>query len=185
MSVAATPENIPEPSSAGAALRVVILYEDFAMGCQARQMLESLRAQWGRGHSLALEIWRLDVLSEPDLGRAAARDAVNADLVVVACRRDHEIAELVKAWFDTWTGLRRERAALVLLFDGPETFTPASRLNGAFFAALARRGNMDLFVSPAATTPRSDLLVERLRHGAEDAFLITPSVCQIPTGPLH
>jgi hypothetical protein len=99
------------------ALRVVILYEDFATGLRARKFCRLLAQGLGASEACepALCLW--EVLDEPLLQRRAARAVARADLLVLSVHR-HLPAVPTGALLDAWLAAKARRACyLVAMVD--------------------------------------------------------------------
>ena len=83
------------------------------------------------------------------------RDAVNADIVIVAMKDDSEVPEAVRRWLESVLGCNSGATALVALLDRPGA--PVQ----PYLEDVARRGGMDFFAqsgnaSPPFRLPRAD-----------------------------
>ena len=126
------------------AFNVVIAYEDFETGNQAKRTYDCLTRNLGREYRLTNQMWKFDILSIPKLREIAGNDAAGADIVIVSCRGD-ELPEHVKAWMESWLPQGENVLALVGLFASRD---PARRRNArVFLADLARRGKMQFFTN--------------------------------------
>ena len=65
---------------------VVIVYEDFQTGKQAKRACDFLVANLSHEWQVTSQMWKFDVLSIPELGDIAATDAALANLIIVSCR---------------------------------------------------------------------------------------------------
>src|SRR6187551_2213311 len=77
--------------------RVVIAYEDLAMGLQAMNAFASISRVSGIGRA-ELSLWRFDLLDHHRWRMRASDQAEQADVVIVALRRDHSLPIHVHSW---------------------------------------------------------------------------------------
>src|SRR4051794_31457425 len=77
---------------------VVIAYENLEAGKNARKTYDYLAQHLGQDCQFANEMWSFDVLSIPRLRELAARDAMQADIIIVACHGNGRLPEAVKSW---------------------------------------------------------------------------------------
>ena len=82
----ATPADSSErlPSAASSALKVTVLYEDFASGTRAKHFSENLAERLGSSCPLAESLWRCDLLEYPPIAAEVARSAANSAYLIIA-----------------------------------------------------------------------------------------------------
>jgi hypothetical protein len=138
------PSEIPSKSN----FNVVIAYEDLEAGKNARRTYDYLAQHLGHDCQFANEMWSFDVLSIPRLRELAARDAMQADIIIVACHGGAPLPEAVKSWIEIWLAEEVNAIALVALFDSASDMCSKTRELREYFAEVARRGNMEFFAQP-------------------------------------
>ena len=127
---------------------VVIAYEDFETGKNAKRTYDYLVAQLGHDCQFSSQMWKFDVLNIPKLREMAAREAVTADIVIISCHGENPLPAEVKAWMELWLGEAQHPVALVALFDSPPGFTVEAMALRNYLADVARRGQMEFFAQP-------------------------------------
>ncbi len=127
------------------AFNVVIAYENFETGKQAKRTYDFLTLNLGRDYRLTNQMWKFDVLSIPKLREIAANDAAAADIVIIACRGD-DLPEQVKAWLESWLERAQNVLALVGLFASQDA---RSRNTCSYLAELARLHHLQFFSNAA------------------------------------
>lgn len=142
-----------------AAIKCVIIYEDFATGVHAKHFAEMLADGLG-GACDCESLWRSELMDFPELGDGVARAAAASDFVILALRGDRDLSFGFKRWIQSWLTLTMDRGcSLVTLFD-PNRSTPhtasaaryylreiSATAGVAFFACWASRND----VPPVAT----------------------------------
>ena len=124
---------------------VVIVYEDFETGKNARRTYDFLAEQLGKDCRFATQMWKFDVLGIPKLREMAAKDASAADIVIVAYHGGTGLPQDVKAWLQMWSDPDRHPLALVALYRcDPSDAIQAAR-NRDYLATLAARTGMEFF----------------------------------------
>src|SRR4051812_13390051 len=99
------------------AFQVMIAYSDFSAGRRAMDACQLLVAELGGDVEFCSSMWRFEMLQVSKLKRIAARDAIEADMVIVATNAE-ELPHEIKKWIQAWTPHKRgQTAALVALFD--------------------------------------------------------------------
>jgi hypothetical protein len=133
---------------------VVIAYEDFETGKQAKETYDFLMKNLRHECRFENQMWKFDVLGIPKLREMAAKDAMTADIIIISCHGTHELSAEVKAWIDSWVYGRSSAIALVALFgDACDDCDHNSTRD--YLADIARRARMEFFAQP------NDLAVKR------------------------
>jgi len=127
---------------------VLIAYEDFESGKQAKKTYDFLVENLGQECQFNNQMWKFDVLAVPKLREMAARDAEMADIIMISCQGGQDLQPHVKQWIDAWRIERTNAIALVALFQSAEQNTGQTRLSREYLADVARRGAMGFFAQP-------------------------------------
>ena len=93
-------------------------------------------------------MWKFDVLGIPKLREMAAKDAAQADIVIISCHGHNDLPVEVKAWIELWLAENSSAIALVALFDSPPMDPQQTDSIRDYIAAVARRGQMEFFAQP-------------------------------------
>ncbi len=142
--------TFPSLSSTGTescpAFNVVIAYEDFETGKQAKKTYDYLVEHLGDECAFTNGMWKFDVLAVPKLREMAAKDAAGADIIILSMHGTNDLPRDVKSWIELWLTEKGNAIALVGLFgnvnDARENPTRA------YLAEVARRGRMEFFCQP-------------------------------------
>src|ERR1035441_10386171 len=86
-------ENVPVFS-------VVIAFEDFETGRQAKRAYDFLVANLSHEWQVTSQMWKFELLSIPELREMAASDAASAKLIIISSRGDRELPAHVKEWIE-------------------------------------------------------------------------------------
>src|SRR5262245_17135004 len=92
--------SCPSKSSgfgAGPAFNVVIAYEDFETGKQAKRTYDFLVDHLGRDCQFTNSMWKFDVLNIPKLLDIAVKDGLVADIVIISAH-GQDLPTHVKTW---------------------------------------------------------------------------------------
>ena len=127
---------------------IVIAYEDFETGKQAKRTYDYLVEKLGHDCHFTNVMWKFDVLNIPKMREMAAKDAAMADIVIVACHGTSQVPPEVKAWIELWLGEQGHPIALVALMDTPLGFTMEATTVRNYLAEIALRGGMEFFTQP-------------------------------------
>jgi hypothetical protein len=121
-------------------IKVIIVYDHLETAKRAEAIYE--RLAWslhGSGFEFEQRLWRFDVLEDEGFCAEAARDAADADIVIVATNDDTKLPKGVQNWLETSLEHHAGAAALVALLRHATTpLTP-------YLKDVARRGGMDFF----------------------------------------
>ena len=140
------PSSVPE-MDVSPTLQVLIAYQDFENGKHAKKVYDFLVEQLGHEFRFTNQMWRFDVLAVPTLREMAAKDAAQADIIIVACRGS-ELPMEVKAWTELWLSYESEPIALVALFDGMDEIPGATHSAREYLASVAQRAQIEFFAPP-------------------------------------
>ena len=143
--------------------RVVIAYEDLRTARQARQTYDFLVANLTHEWRVTSQMWNFGLLRIPELRALAAEDAMQADVIIVACNGDGELPADVRTWIEMALGSRTDAVALVALLNCPPG--QAERAPGiqAHLERIAQRAHMEFFNWPQG-------LPKQLSRGLERAL---------------
>jgi hypothetical protein len=136
-------EDIPE-------FGVVIAFEDFDTGRQAKRAYDFLVANLSHEWQVTSQMWKFELLSIPGLREMAASDAASAKLIIISSRGDRELPADVKEWIAIWQGYQGDTVGLITLFHCPTEQTKHAESTQAYFESVARRGQMEFFNWPQA-----------------------------------
>jgi hypothetical protein len=140
---------------------VVIAYEDYTTGRQAKRACDLLVANLNHKWEVSRQMWKFGVLSLPELRQMAAEDAAMANLIIVSSRGDRGLSVEVKAWIEMWLGYEGEAVALVALFNCPLEQAEHAQATQAYLAGAAKRGHLEFFTWPQAGPGRESLVLDR------------------------
>jgi hypothetical protein len=129
-------------------IKVIIVYDHLETAKRAEAIYERLSYSFhGSGFEFEQRLWRFDVLEDEGFCAEAARDAADADIVIVATHDDTELPKGVQNWLETSLEGHTGAAALVaLLQHASAPVTP-------YLQEVARRGGMDFFAQTEDEPP--------------------------------
>jgi hypothetical protein len=146
-SIIIKPDGSPELPEPSGHFSILMLYEDFSTGKRAKSTYDYLVEHLGQDCEFRNNMWKFDVLRLPKLKEMAAREAGEADMVIISLHGNDPLPAEIKSWCDLWLELKGDRpAALVALFDqtGITADDPGSPCG--YLREVARRGRLDYFV---------------------------------------
>lgn len=110
-------QNALNPSAAG--LNVLVAYDNLVSAIKAMNLCDRLAQHFKPVCPLALSFWSLAALGVPLLGRAAADEAAQTNLLVVAVNGDETLPPSIRNWVSrSARRLRYHAGALVAQFHG-------------------------------------------------------------------
>jgi hypothetical protein len=124
---------------------VVIAYEDFETGKNAKKTYDFLVEHLGNECVFSNQMWKFDVLSLPKLKEMAIGDAKEADIIIISAHGNNDLPPQVKGWIEQSLAEKLHAIALVGLFDS-ESYVQNHA--SAYLAGVARRGGMEFFSQP-------------------------------------
>ncbi|HLX70077.1 MAG TPA: hypothetical protein VKV04_10670 [Verrucomicrobiae bacterium] len=157
------------------ALNVVIAYEDLETGKRAMKTYDYLVEHLGDQCLFTNQMWKFDVLAVPKLRDIAAKDAVAADIIIVAAHEGNELPAEVKAWIQQWLSFNTRASALVGLFGAESVDTPVRD----YLASIAKRAKIEFFCQPGLWPGKSN------KHESNPTLAVLASVMQEDHEVLH
>jgi hypothetical protein len=145
---------------------VVIAYEDFETGKQAKRTFDVLAEQLKNDCRFTNQMWKFDVLNIPKLREMAAKDAGMADIVIVSCRAKDELPPEVKAWVELWLAHDNHAIALVALLDSSPEFPMEAGNVRRYLSDVAVRGGMEFFAQPSDVPAPAQFLQSSVKEPA-------------------
>ncbi|MGB8169012.1 MAG: hypothetical protein WCF18_16060 [Chthoniobacteraceae bacterium] len=111
-----SPERIPSADSS--AIKVAIIYEDFASGTRAKHFAERLAEGLESHCPLSESIWRSELLEYAPLAERAARAAADCDYLIISLRGDRVLPAATQIWIGAQLdGAAARGTALIFLAD--------------------------------------------------------------------
>lgn len=102
MTTLVNPGHLTESSSETKdAIKVLIVYEDFATGQHAMSASKRLFGELTRDFESQASFWKFDVLRVPTMRQLAAQDAIEADVVVIAAHAGQALPADLKSWLQS------------------------------------------------------------------------------------
>ena len=150
-------------------LDVVLVYEDLATGLRARQAFDHLVDQLELEADFRLNLWNFGLLRDPAHRQEAAREASDADIIVLSAHGQGELPAQVKAWLRQWLDLNAEHpTALVASLDESVKDQSSENRILAHLRSLAAEAGAELILhfGPPARL-ETDLTVESIRERVE------------------
>ena len=178
-------DNQGETTASGAMERldVLLVYEDFSTGLQARKAFEQVARQLELEGDFNVDLWRLDLLREPALLERAANKAAKSDIVFLSAHGRGELPETINLWLTQWLERRGGKpCALVMLLDTLVGGSAAANLTLVGLRATALAAGVDVFLHAAEELPteRQSALDEIHRH-TETRTALPHGILQRPT----
>lgn len=101
------------------ALKVTIIYEDFARGARAKHFAEKLAQRLGSPCPLRETLWRCDLLEYPEIADDAARAVADSDYLIVALHRERILPLATREWLKVQieTAARQDTGLSVVLLN--------------------------------------------------------------------
>lgn len=127
--------------------KVLILYDDVAAGRRAIRALSNVFKSDDEGHEYKPQLWRLDLLEDPDRFGSAVADAINADIVVISASASGSINTTVARWMSFC--LERKRGttgAVVAMLGAGRTHAEPNRLQLQLLEAAVLDSGLDFFM---------------------------------------
>jgi hypothetical protein len=127
--------------------QVLMAYEDLNMALRAMNVLALIAKEAGEVVELQFAMWRFACFETRELREAAARQAVQADVIVVAPGNSGGgLSAPVTSWLEQWTGCRQlQPGALVAVLDPSAEQHDGESVAVCQLRSAARVTGMDFF----------------------------------------
>jgi hypothetical protein len=134
-------------------ITITIAYDQKRAGGRAAQLF-SLIGQEQKGQlRIAIQLWRFDLLADPDWRNFAAAEALQADILVIAMCKPTSLSAAVEQWFTMWLDAKRGfHAAVIALVEGESEADSSDLPELHFLESATKEAGLDFF------TPRPDYL---------------------------
>jgi hypothetical protein len=128
---------------------VLIVYENFAAGKRAMEVCNFLLAQLGDEFEFGINMWKFEVLQHAKLSAMAVHDAIEAELIIVACDAAWELPTEVMLWAEAWVPAKQGQTAALLALFGNEAadFHSSIAPTSAYLKSVADRAGLDFLAS--------------------------------------
>jgi hypothetical protein len=146
-------------------INFVIVSEDLPRGVLAKHLYDHLVDHMGTELGFSYELWPFCGLKEPRLRGRAARDAMEADIIIFAVSGREDLPGEVKTWIEMWLESASKPSAMVMLTDQAErsqAYTAAIRCylhETALNAGIEFLGNTDV---TSVAEEREDSLISNI-----------------------
>jgi hypothetical protein len=142
--------NLSESSASqwgnGSTFNIVVACEDSETGARALKACDEIVSRLWRDFRFSTGLWKFDDLRKSSAAQAAAREATQADMVILSAHARQDLPEEVKTWLEQWiTNKTDVRRALVALLDNQSDSGNGSSLAEKYLEEAARRGDLDFF----------------------------------------
>ena len=128
---------------------VVIAYEDFETGKQAKETYDFLVSNLRRECRFTNQMWKFDILGIPKLREMAVKDALMADIIIISCHGNNNLSADVQTWINSWSHEKGNSIALVALFGNACDDSDINTVRD-YLADVAKRARMEFFAQPNA-----------------------------------
>ncbi len=88
------------PLADSSAIKVAIIYEDFATGTRAKHFAERLASRIEPSSPLSQTLWRSDLLESWPIANAATRATADCDYMIVSLRSDTALPVATRDWIE-------------------------------------------------------------------------------------
>ncbi len=125
------------------AFKIIQIYSDREGAQTASEATRHLKSEFEPSECVESS-WNTELLRSPKLRVQAAREAADADIVIVAAQEGVPVSPQVRRWLDLWVRRkRRRRATLVALLRRADN--TVSHILETTFHAFAIAADMDFF----------------------------------------
>ena len=80
--------------------KIIIIYENLAAGIRAQETAERLSKQLNPDTEMNVDLWKFDLLAHTSMQERAARDAADADMLIVSADANTKLPVHVRSWLE-------------------------------------------------------------------------------------
>jgi hypothetical protein len=100
----------------------VVIYDDVRAGQRAVSTLTALTSEFeGERVEMRPQLWRFDLLEDPDWFALALADAINTDMLVLSAGSASGLSATVESWLKLCLARKRGTSAAVIALLGPDS----------------------------------------------------------------
>ncbi len=134
------------PKSDTRAIRVAVVYEDFASGTRAKHFAELLGKAFGSLRPLAESLWRCELLERSRFAEQAAQAAAGCDYLIVSIHGEHFLPLATRRWLEAQLdGAAERHTALIFLSDASRGKPRVLEGTRQYFRAVCAGKGVDFF----------------------------------------
>jgi hypothetical protein len=143
--------------------RVTVLFEDVAAGLHAMRVLARIVHE--PNDEFRPQLWRFDLLDDPDWFSIALADAMTADIILITTTSNRALNPSVEKWINLCLTRKRGTSTAVVALLGP-----AENLDGPksprfqWLERAARDAELDFFAPQSPREPHSPATVQSRRR---------------------
>jgi hypothetical protein len=169
-----------------ATLNVVIAYDDVPAGQHAMHILADVAANFGDKLELRPQLWQFQFLEDPDWRTLAAKDVLNANMLIISTSSENELPAAVRSWFSSCLTQRHgDNLAVVALLGTADKMDEPYSPRFQLVQRAAREASFDFFAPVPHPEDSLDSSVASIRHRAETVTPILEDILHVPTAPLN
>jgi hypothetical protein len=169
-----------------ATLNVVIAYDDVAAGQHAMRILGDVADNFGGDIELRPQLWAFRFLETPDWRALAAKDVLNADMLIISTSSEIELPTAVRSWYNSCLAQRcGANLAVIALLGRPDKLDEPYSARCQFIKHAASERSCDFFAPAPHPEDSLDSNIANIRHRADTITPILDDILHLPTAPPH
>jgi hypothetical protein len=125
---------------------VVVIYDESASGRRAKHFYDRAIQELADECDFSFELWSFEVLALPKIGNSVARDAAEADFVILSMHGSAQLSVQTRDWLEKWLKLITDhKPALIALLDRRETRRGTAASTLAYLRKIADRHEISFY----------------------------------------
>jgi hypothetical protein len=167
-------------------LNVVIAYDDVPAGQHAMHILGDVADNFGSNIELRPQLWAFRFLDNPDWRALAAKDVLEADMLIISTSSENELPAAVRNWFNSCLAQRcGADLAVIALLGSPDKLDEHYSARFQYVQRAVSEASCDFFAPAPHPEDSLDANIENIRHRADTVTPILDDILHLPTAPLH
>ena len=125
---------------------VVIIYDDFYSALRGQELAGRMAIEVEPAFKICTRVWDFDLASHPDLRDRAAKDAIEADMIIISASVGDDLPSAVKGWMQSWLPQKRGGLAALVALVSQGVYLPSEPpALCRVLKQMAKEGGMDFF----------------------------------------
>lgn len=130
-------------------MNAIILYDTPGAAADVNALLKRASDHVDEFSHWNVKPWRLDMLIQPQIADEALKDAAEAHLMVLALRRQADMASWLMDWLEQWARRRQVTEAALAVFDDCDTGATLSTSAAPELSGFVRRHGLSFILDAA------------------------------------
>ncbi|SRR5258708_2302610 len=127
-----------------------MVYDNFLSALRAQDLAGRMAVELQPAFAISTKVWNFDLATHPDLRDRAAKDAIEADMIIISVSAGDDLSSGATSWMQNWLPQKRGGlAALVALLSEPSANSSGPPPVATSLRQMAETGGMEFLYHTA------------------------------------